>query len=74
MVREEIGRRLRELRGDRSVAEVSAATGLGETAIRNYENGYRIPQDVAKVTLAKYYGVPVGELFFDDDYTNRADN
>ena len=72
MVREEIARRLRKLRGGRSVAEVSEATGLGQTAIRNYESGYRIPQDVAKITLARYYGVPVGELFYDDDYTNRA--
>lgn len=73
MNREDIGKRLRELRGSRSIAEVSAYTGIGETALRNYENGYRIPRDAAKMSLAHYYGVSVEQLFFATDYTNRVE-
>lgn len=60
----EIGNRLRKLRGDKTIAEVSEATGIGESALRNYESGFRIPRDYVKLVLARYYGVSVDELFF----------
>ncbi len=60
----EIGKRLREARGSRTIAEVSNATGIGETALRNYENGFRVPRDYAKLVLSKYYGISVENLFF----------
>ena len=50
-----IGKKLRKLRGDTPLNIVSQKTGLGATAISNYENGIRIPRDEAKVALAKYY-------------------
>lgn len=62
---EVIGRRLRELRGVyRTQAEVAEAIGVTPAAISQYENGERAPGDQTKIALAKYYGVPVGELFF----------
>lgn len=74
MTPEEIGKRLRSLRGDRMVAEVAEATGLGVSAISNYENGIRIPRDSAKIALARYYGVSIDELFFADESTNSGDD
>ena len=59
-----IGEKLRELRGDRTLQEVSDATGIGVTALSNYESGYRIPRDGVKFILANYYGISSEELFF----------
>ena len=60
-----IAERLRALRGMRTLATVSAATGLSQQAISNYENGIRIPRDETKVVLARYYNKTVQEIFFD---------
>lgn len=69
MTAQEIGNRLRALRKGRTVAQVAEATGLGASAISNYEQGLRVPRDEAKCRLAEYYGVDVGSLFFDENYT-----
>lgn len=63
-----IGKKLRKLRGDTPLNIVSQRTGLGATAISNYENGIRIPRDEAKVALAKYYRKTIDELFFEASY------
>ena len=65
----DIGARLKALRGNRSLATVSAGTGLGVSALANYECGLRIPRDSAKITLARYYNQDVGALFFAHDFT-----
>lgn len=62
---DKIGKRLRELRGARTLEEVSAQTGIGRSALNMYELGMRIPRDEAKMILADYYGVSVTYLFFD---------
>ena len=67
MDRIEIGKRLRELRGDRRPEEVAVAVGVSASAIAMYELGERIPRDTVKLALARYYGVPVGEIFFPDN-------
>lgn len=59
-----IGMRLRNLRGDKSREEVSIATGIGVSALANYECGLRVPRDEAKFVLANYYNVSVDDLFF----------
>lgn len=69
-----IGAKLRELRGNRTLATVSAETGILVSALSNYENGYRIPNDDAKIILARYYGTTTDELFFADNYTKRAED
>lgn len=61
-----IGARLRALRGDRRMMRVSEETGIGQTALSNYENGIRIPRDETKIILAKYYGVSVESIFFNE--------
>lgn len=63
----QIGKRLRELRGNKTIQDVSDETGIGWSTICMYELGQRIPTDDNKIVLAKYYGTTVQELFFDGD-------
>lgn len=63
--REQIGERLRALRGDRTLAEVADALGVSSMAVSLWENGKRIPSDEVKVRIAKYYGVTITSIFFD---------
>lgn len=61
-----IGKNLRDLRIQlgKTVTQVSNETGIGETALRNYECGLRIPRYTAMFTLAEYYGKSVDAIFF----------
>jgi transcriptional regulator with XRE-family HTH domain len=59
-----IGKRLRELRGERSQQEVADATGVSKMAISKYETGLSIPGDDMKIALANYYGKTVEQIFF----------
>lgn len=70
-VRQAIAKNLRELRGDKSQSEVSAATGIGISALNNYEAGLRLPRYAAMTALAYYYKKPVDEIFFTGDDTIR---
>lgn len=63
--REQIGERLRALRGDRTLAEVANALGVSSMAVSLWENGKRIPSDEVKARIAKYYGVTITSIFFD---------
>lgn len=63
-----IGERLVKLRGKRTKRVVCEETGLGYSAICMYENGFRIPNDQAKATLAAYYGVSIESLFYTNEY------
>ena len=64
--KETMAKRLKELRTakGKTVAQVSDETGIGETALRNYECGIRIPRYTAMFTLANYYGKTVDRIFF----------
>jgi transcriptional regulator with XRE-family HTH domain len=64
--KESIGKHLRELRlaKGKTVAQMSEETGLGETALRNYECGLRIPRYEAMFNLAAYFGTTVDHIFF----------
>lgn len=59
-----MGSILRDLRGDKSQAEVAEAVMISDSALSAYENGERIPRDDVKRRLAAYYGKTVGEIFF----------
>ena len=63
-----IGRRLVELRGIRTRRGVAQETGISYSALSNYEHGLSMPGDRHKIALAKFYEVPVGDLFFADEY------
>lgn len=62
-----IGEKLIELRGNKSIETVAKATDVTTQAIWNYENNKRVPRDEIKIRLATYYGVPVGEIFFNEN-------
>lgn len=63
----QIGRDLRILRGTRSRREIARDLGISESAVVSYESGERMPRDEMKATLAAYYGVTVGSLFFGEE-------
>lgn len=60
----EIGKRLAELRGDRSQAEISEKLGISVSALSMYERGERIPRDEIKVKIANFYKKSVQSIFF----------
>ena len=59
-----IGKKLVELRGDKTLDEVTKAVGISISALSNYENGTRVPRDEIKIKLAQYYGISIEALFF----------
>lgn len=53
-------------RGKRSQKEVANAVNISVSALGMYESGQRVPRDDVKERLAKYYGMTVGFLFYDE--------
>lgn len=69
----EVGKRLRVLRGDKTLQKVSDDTGLGVSALTMYELGNRMPRDEAKIVLANYYHTTIDDLFFAQNFqTDRS--
>lgn len=64
MNREEIARKLIELRGDKSREEVAKACDISVSALAMYEQGERIPRDDIKIRIAKFYKKSVESIFF----------
>ena len=62
----QIGMRIRELRGSKSMQEVSEDVGVSCSALSMYENGERIPRDEIKIKLASYFNTSVQALFYAD--------
>jgi DNA-binding XRE family transcriptional regulator len=60
-----IGKKLVELRGEKSRQEVAIGLKISYSALQMYENGERIPRDEIKIKLAKYYHSTVQDIFFD---------
>lgn len=58
------GKKLRELRGERTQQEVADAVGVTAMAISQYETGERSPSDTVKLRLANYFGQTVEAIFF----------
>ena len=59
-----IGNRLREARGELSIAAVCRAAGITQNALKAYEAGERVPRDSVKYRLARLYRRSVAALFF----------
>lgn len=64
MNKQVIGKRLKDLRGDKSQTEVTKSIGISPAALSMYENGERIPKDDIKVKLAEYYESSVESIFY----------
>lgn len=56
--------RLKELRLEKQLSQIqlAKATGLGKSAIGVWELGQRIPNALAIITLAKFFGVTTDYL------------
>lgn len=64
---ERIGKTLIELRGDRTQIQVANDLNISDAALSAYEQGTRIPRDEVKIRIAKYYGVSVESIFFNNE-------
>lgn len=60
------GKKLRALRGKKSMKEVADAVNVSVSSYKKYEYGLRCPRDEVKQRLAAYYGKTVGEIFFEN--------
>ena len=58
------GNRLRNLRGKKTLEEVASEINISVSALAMYERGERNPRDEVKLAFAKYYAVPVTDIFF----------
>lgn len=61
----EIGRRLRDLRGNKNRDTVAEDLHISSSALGMYECGQRTPRDEIKIAIAKYFGTTVQAIFFD---------
>jgi putative transcriptional regulator len=66
---EVIGQRIKHLRTMANISQETLAKYLGITrqSVCNYETGDMIPSDETKISIAKYFGKPVQEIFFDEE-------
>ena len=66
-----IGKNLKELRQKAGLSreEVSAALGVGLSALAMYERGERIPRDEIKIRIARLYEKSVDEIFYTHEST-----
>ena len=64
MNRKIMAEKLKELRGDKSQAEVAEALGISASAYAMYETGKRVPRDDLKVAIAKYFNTTVSYIFY----------
>lgn len=67
MDRKAISEKLVELRGPETQDVAAHGIGISKSALSMYECGERIPRDEIKIKIAKYYGVTVGEIFFEEE-------
>lgn len=64
MDRLEVGKRLRALRGKKTLDEVAKALGVTSMAVSLWERGERIPNDDIKIKIAAHYNTTVTAIFF----------
>lgn len=64
MERTEVGKKLVELRGNKSQEEVAKAVGITQSALSMYERGERTPRDDVKIKIANYFESDVEFIFF----------
>lgn len=58
------GEILRQLRGNKTIAEVAEQIGIPESNLGMYERDKRIPRDKVKIKIAEYYGRTVQYIFY----------
>lgn len=63
--KEDVGKKLRELRGIRTRTGVAREIGMAYSTLESYEMGYRFPSAKAQQRIADYYGVSKVSIFGD---------
>lgn len=60
---------MRELRISASlkIEDVANSVQISRSTLNMYELGLRIPEDNIKMKLARFYGLSVDQLFFDNE-------
>lgn len=58
------GKKLKELRGNKTQEEMGRIIGISQNAWDNYEQGIRIPRDEIKVKIANYFNMSIEALFY----------
>lgn len=58
------GKKLVQLRGNKTIEQVAKDLGVSRSAIAMYESEDRTPRDSVKIKIAEYYGKTVQEIFF----------
>ncbi|MFC0271090.1 helix-turn-helix transcriptional regulator [Metabacillus herbersteinensis] len=69
-----IGKKLLNLRAEKSRELVANKVGISISALQMYENGQRIPRDEIKIKLANYYKKSVQEIFFNHNTHKTCGN
>lgn len=59
-----IGKKLIELRGNKTRVEVANDLRISQSALAMYEAGERVPRDNIKIRIANYYNVGIEALFY----------
>lgn len=59
-------KKLKELRGNKTQAQVADALGISPSSYAMYERGEREPNDAMKRKIAEYYKRTVQFIFFND--------
>ena len=62
--KEKVANKLRELRGNIPRKSLAKILGVGPSAIRNYENGLRTPEQNVKLRYSLFFNVKVDDIFF----------
>ena len=65
MDRMRIAKKLVELRGEATQAEIAKAVGVAQSTYAMYEIGKRVPTDEIKIKIAEHYHKTVQEIFFE---------
>lgn len=60
-----IGKKLVELRGNKTQEEVAKSLKISVSALSMYERGERIPRDNIKIRISSYYKKPIHKIFFE---------
>ena len=68
------GKRLIELRGDRSQSEVAKEIGIATSTLGMYETEQRVPRDSIKMARAQYYGTTGQKIFFNENCHEKGQN
>jgi transcriptional regulator with XRE-family HTH domain len=69
-----LSKRLKELRGERSLLDIEKGTGISRVQIMRFEKAQRVPNPTNLRQLAEFFTVPYEELrslYYEDLFQNK---